>query len=72
MTLLKHLDTATQAQTLNINKETKSNINIISQERCHRFIKPAAEEVFAYAQSIGFTLDGQNFCDYYNSRGLGV
>lgn len=66
---LKHLDTATQAQMLNINKVTKKNNNIISPQETQRFVKPAPEQVQAYAQSIGYTLDGQSFCDYYESRG---
>jgi len=33
------------------------------------FIKPTPEEVAAYAKTIGFTLDGGAFCDFYESRG---
>jgi hypothetical protein len=32
-------------------------------------IIPSADEVTAYALSIGFTLDGQYFCDWYETRG---
>lgn len=34
-----------------------------------KFSPPRAEEVSAYAKSIGFKLDGQEFCDYYASVG---
>lgn len=32
-------------------------------------IKPNAEEVTAYALSISFKLNGNHFCDYYESKG---
>jgi hypothetical protein len=35
----------------------------------HRFMKPTPEEVTAYANSIHFELDGQVFCDFYESKG---
>lgn len=31
--------------------------------------KPTPQEVTEYALSIGFKLDGQQFCDYYESKG---
>jgi len=31
--------------------------------------KPTPAEVTAYAKSIGFDLDGEYFCDFYESRG---
>jgi len=31
--------------------------------------KPTAQEVTDYALSMGFKLDGQQFCDYYESKG---
>lgn len=33
------------------------------------FSKPTPEEVKAYALSIGYKLDGHNFCDHYESKG---
>lgn len=33
------------------------------------FNKPMPDQVTAYAESIGFALDGQQFCDYYESKG---
>lgn len=33
------------------------------------FSKPTASEVTAYAESLGYPLDGQQFCDYYESKG---
>lgn len=34
-----------------------------------KFVKPTAEEVTAYAQSIGYRLSGQRFCDHYETNG---
>lgn len=34
-----------------------------------RFIPPTPEEVTNYAASIGFSLSGKTFCDYYEARG---
>lgn len=34
-----------------------------------RFKKPAPEEVEEYGFSIGFRVDGQVFCDFYESKG---
>lgn len=37
-----------------------------------RFKKPTPKEVTDYARSIGFTLDGGQFCDFYESKGWKV
>lgn len=34
-----------------------------------RFVPPSASEVTEYAKSIQFNLDGEKFCDYYESVG---
>ncbi|MFA5321984.1 MAG: hypothetical protein WC373_04865 [Smithella sp.] len=34
-----------------------------------KFSKPLPSEVSEYAKSIGFNLDGQKFCDYYEAKG---
>ena len=34
-----------------------------------KFIRPKPSEVEEYAKHIGFSLDGNYFCDYYQSRG---
>ena len=34
-----------------------------------RFKKPTPDEVTNYARKIGFILDGNQFCDYYESKG---
>ena len=34
-----------------------------------RFVPPAPAEVFEYGKSIGFEIDGSQFCDYYESVG---
>jgi hypothetical protein len=37
-----------------------------------QFSKPSPLEVSEYAKSIGFNLDGQKFCDYYETNGWKV
>lgn len=39
------------------------------RKRARIFVKPRAEQVREYAQSIGFPLDGQTFVDFYESKG---
>ena len=34
-----------------------------------RFQKPTSQEVTEYSKSIGFDLDGEQFCDFYEARG---
>ena len=34
-----------------------------------RFQKPEPQQVTEYAESIGFALDGEAFCDFYESKG---
>ena len=34
-----------------------------------RFQKPTPEEVTSYARKIGFILNGEEFCDFYESKG---
>jgi hypothetical protein len=34
-----------------------------------RFQKPEPQQVSEYAESIGFALDGEAFCDFYESKG---
>jgi hypothetical protein len=34
-----------------------------------RFQKPKPQQVSEYAESIGFALDGEAFCDFYESKG---
>ena len=34
-----------------------------------KFSRPKPNEVEEYAQKIGFSLDGNHFCDYYEARG---
>ena len=38
-------------------------------DKTKRFEKPTPQQVRQYAASIKFDLDGQRFCDYYDSRG---
>lgn len=34
-----------------------------------RFVKPTPDEVTAYGKEIGYQIDGQAFCDFYESKG---
>ena len=34
-----------------------------------RFVKPDPQAVTSYAASLGYKLDGEAFCDYYESKG---
>lgn len=47
-------------------KKTLPNNNTNNK---NTFIRPKAEEVSAYASSLGFTLDGNHFVDHYEARG---
>lgn len=49
--------------TLVIKEEEKKNIYK------KKFSKPTPSEVSEYAKSIDFTLNGSDFCDYYEARG---
>lgn len=37
-----------------------------------RFIPPTPDEATAYAATIGFKLDGEEFCDFYQAKGWKV
>lgn len=39
------------------------------KEKSSRFIPPSPQEVTDYAASIGFKLDGEYFCDHYETNG---
>jgi hypothetical protein len=60
---------ATRDKSTDINKKNIKDINIISPQETERFVKPTPQEVQAYAQSIGYSLDAQSFCDYYEAKG---
>lgn len=34
-----------------------------------RFVKPTPEQVTAYALTIDYVIDGEAFCDFYESKG---
>ena len=50
---------------------TNTNTNTITNTKTNTkgFIRPKPNEVEEYAQQIGFSLDGNHFCDYYEARG---
>jgi len=48
---------------------TNTNTNTITKTKTKVFSRPKPDEVEDYAQQIGFSLDGNHFCDYYEARG---
>ncbi len=40
-----------------------------NKEKRARFAPPSPQEVTTYGESIGYTIDGQGFCDFYASKG---
>ncbi len=52
-----------------VNDAKASGDNNFSSPSGSRFIKPTPAEVEAYAGSIGYELDGGEFCDFYASKG---
>jgi hypothetical protein len=60
-TMLTHTDT-----------DTDTDKNKSKRTTTKRFIKPSPEEVTEYAKSIGFALNGSQFCDYYEANGWKV
>lgn len=49
------------------NNKESNNINIITKEK--KFRKPSVDEVRAYCEERRNGIDGQRFCDYYESKG---
>lgn len=54
---------------LTVPNQTKENITPSAKAGILRFSKPSAKEVEDYAITIGFPLEGQQFIDYYESKG---
>jgi hypothetical protein len=49
-------------------KKSKEKVNKEKERAPSKFQKPAAGEVSEYAESIGFSLDGQQFVDFYEAK----
>ncbi len=49
-----------------IKEKEKKDLKTTTQRQ---FEKPTAQQVFEYAKSLSFDLDGQSFVDYYEARG---
>jgi hypothetical protein len=49
-----------------------SSLKVAAQAPPLKFVKPTAQEVTAYAKSIGFRLDGERFVAHYESNGWKV
>ena len=47
----------------------KRQTKTITKTKTKVFSRPKPSEVEDYAQQIGFSLDGNHFCDYYEARG---
>jgi uncharacterized protein YdaU (DUF1376 family) len=69
----KNRDSKTQPVNLANPAETglKANhkLRTNNHKQITKFIRPKPNEVEEYAQQIGFSLDGNHFCDYYEARG---
>jgi hypothetical protein len=50
-------------------KDSKEESHVENPQIRPKFSPPTPQEVTEYASSIGFTLDGHKFCDYYESKG---
>lgn len=56
----------TNASYARVRKKEKKELKSIAKKR---FSPPKAEEVTAYAQQLGFTLNGDQFVDHYEAKG---
>jgi hypothetical protein len=65
----KRQRTDTELTTNKNDKECKNERININADINSVFNKPAIEEIEAYAQSQGFSIDSRHFWDYYESRG---
>jgi hypothetical protein len=52
-----------------IRREEKRNISVSRQRKQTKFTPPTPQEVGIYANSIGFAVNANAFCDYYAARG---
>jgi hypothetical protein len=50
-------------------KNTKVKTKVTGKKQQKRFVPPTPQAVTEYAKSIGFDLDGDHFCNYYEVRG---
>jgi hypothetical protein len=50
-------------------EETRTEEKRVEDKSQQRFKKPTAHEVEEYAKSIDFSLNGQQFIDYYQAKG---
>jgi hypothetical protein len=41
----------------------------MAKRKYTRFVKPKPEQVKEYGLSIGFPIDGEEFCDFYEAKG---
>lgn len=70
---LQPLDGALALNPLSLNPHSLNPDNTLAQApKPKQFVKPTPQEVKAYAISIGFRLDGERFCAYYESNGWKV
>ena len=68
-------DAKTTHKTLDVRLKTLDVRQRQLQEKKQRvcmFVKPSAQDVTAYSQSLGYRLDGSAFCDFYESKGWKV
>ena len=61
-----------QIEGVNVNDNVNDNVNVINisaSAQRKRFVKPTVEEVRAYCQERGNTVDAETFVNFYESKG---
>ena len=66
---LKVVDVKDVAVDVDVSPVVKKKTPLLTPSPPKQFVKPCAAEVAAYALSIAYTLDGNKFCDFYESKG---
>lgn len=64
--ITRELDTARTTSPESTPRPKSSNPSPFGDRRA---IPPSPEQVTAYALSIGYSIEGQEFCDFYESKG---
>lgn len=53
----------------NNNKNKNKRVSASCEDTEKKFVRPTVEEVRAYCQEKGYSVDPEAFCDYYEARG---
>ena len=63
----KHLQASAVPETEGEKRQSREETETTGNNK--KFTKPSADEVVKYAKSIDYSLDGNKFVDYYESKG---